>query len=55
MDKENFDASTVNDLETARLALRWALERLHKMNGEPGHAGAARHGSAGHHQPGTSA
>src|SRR5579883_2859330 len=30
-EKEYFDASAVNDLETARLALRWALERLHKM------------------------
>ena len=26
-----FDASTVNDLDTARLALRWALERLHRL------------------------
>ena len=29
--KDFFDASAVNDLETARLALRWARERIHKM------------------------
>src|SRR3989338_6289594 len=29
-----FDASTVNDLDTARLALRWALERLHRLGAE---------------------
>ena len=34
MDQEPFEPSTVNDLETARLALRWALERLHKMTEE---------------------
>ena len=31
---EGFDASTVNDLDTARLALRWALERLHRLGSE---------------------
>src|SRR5271154_6212237 len=34
MEQEFFDASAVNDLETARLALRWALERIHKMDAE---------------------
>ncbi|MDO8757266.1 MAG: hypothetical protein Q7J64_04595, partial [Elusimicrobiota bacterium] len=29
-----FDPSTVNDLDTARLALRWALERLHRLSSE---------------------
>src|SRR5947199_58299 len=33
-EQQFFDASTVNDLETARLALRWALERIHKMSEE---------------------
>jgi hypothetical protein len=31
---QEFDASTINDLDTARLALRWALERVHKMGEE---------------------
>ena len=31
---QEFDASAVNDLDTARLALRWALERLHKLGAE---------------------
>src|SRR5438309_1639817 len=29
-----FDPSTVNDLDTARLALRWALERLQRLGTE---------------------
>src|SRR5579859_3286079 len=31
---QEYDPSSVNDLDTARLALRWALERLHKFNDE---------------------
>ena len=34
MEQEPFNPAAVNDLETARLALRWALERLHKMSGD---------------------
>ena len=34
MEKDFFDASAVNDLETARLALRWALEKVHVLQDE---------------------
>ena len=37
-EKEFFDASAVTDLETARLALRWALEKVHKLTEESGQA-----------------
>src|SRR5258708_37067451 len=33
-DKPSLDPASVNDVETARLALRWALERIHKMQEE---------------------
>lgn len=33
-EKEYFDPASVTDLETARLALRWALERIHHLSEE---------------------
>ena len=45
MDPEKFDPSAVNDVETAKLALRWALERIHLLQDEAAKAKDAAQGA----------